>query len=132
MELPEDSLTPSRVIGLLEVEENIQDKLTVSESCRDIMFQTEKRVSRGTKLLRTELKERVGAEDPNEAVRDDLLKNLADAAKQRDGPEVALVSMSLPRLWDGDDHSLTPLARESAGEPNAAEQVQRKGHPGGV
>ena len=75
MELPEESLRPRRVIGLLEVEENTQYKLTVSEGCRDIIFQTEKRVSRGTKPPKTELKGREGAEgfqDPNKAVGDEM------------------------------------------------------------
>ena len=106
---------PGRVIGFLKIEENTQDKLTVSESCRDIMFQTEKRVSGGTKPPKTELKGRElteGFEDPNEAVGDNPLQYLEETSKQRDGPEVARVGMGLPGLWDGDDHRLKPTVRE--------------------
>ena len=80
------------------------------ESCKNIMFQTEKRVSRGTKFLKTELKGRTGPkgfEDTHEAVGD-----RAEAAEQRYRPKVARVGMGLPRLWDVDDHRLTPAARE--------------------
>ena len=73
---------------LLEIKENTQDKLTFSEGCRDIMLQTEKRVSCGTKPTKAELKGRKsteGFENHDEAVSDDPLQNLADAAKQRDG-----------------------------------------------
>ena len=111
MRLTEDSLTPGHVIGLLEVKENTQDKLTFSENCRD-MFQTEMRMSRGTKPAKAELKERKdtkGFEDPNEVVGDDPLQHLAEAAKQGDGPKAARVDMGLPRIWDGDDPRLTLL-----------------------
>ena len=81
MELPEDSLTPGRVTGLLEIKENIQDKLTFSEGCREIMLQTEKRVSRGTKPAKAELKggkSTEGFEDPDEAVSDDPRRSRAE------------------------------------------------------
>ena len=124
VELPEDSLTPCRVIGFLEIKEDTQNKLTFAKGCRDIVFQAKKRVSRGAKPTKAELKGRKsieGFEDPDEAVSDDPLQNLAEAAKQRDRPKVTRVSMSLPRFRDGDDHSLTPLVREGAGGPNPTE-----------
>ena len=62
MELPEDSLAPGRVIGLLEIEENTQHKLTFSEGCRDLVLQKEKRVSRGKKPMKAELKGRKSTE----------------------------------------------------------------------
>ena len=62
-------------------------QLMHSEGCKDIMFQTENRVSRGTKPTKTKLKGREsteGFEDPDETVSDDPLQNLAEAAKQRE------------------------------------------------
>ena len=50
------------------------------------MFQKGNRVSRGTKASKAKLKGRKGTErfkDPNEAVGDDPLQHLAEAAKQR-------------------------------------------------
>ena len=68
------------LIGYLEVEENTQDKLMVPERCRDIMFQMEKRVSRGTKRLKTKLKREgtEGFEDLNEAVVEEPLQYLPE------------------------------------------------------
>ena len=55
-----------------------------------------------------------GFEDPHEAVSDDQLQYLAEAAKQRYESEVAWISMGLPRLRNEDDHCLMPMAREGA------------------